>query len=239
MRLEGKTAIVTGGARGIGRAVAERFVREGARVFAADLRLDRDQLGLEGLVEREIDVTDANQVAAFVSEIGAVDILVNNAGIVDYGDVISTDDAQWDRILAVNLRGTVRCCRAVAPGMLARGAGAIVNVASINGIRGNYNLAAYSASKGAIVALTRSMALDYAPRGIRVNCVCPGTIEKTGMTLAASQDAEVRAALVAKHPMGRLGTPEDVAGAVLFLASDDASFITGLALPVDGGRHAR
>jgi NAD(P)-dependent dehydrogenase (short-subunit alcohol dehydrogenase family) len=238
MRLEGKTAIVAGAARGIGLAVARRLAAEGASVIAADLRFDPDWADAERLQAREIDVTDAQAVAALASAAGPVEILVNNAGIVDYGDVVAADDAQWDRIFAVNLRGAVLCCRAVVPGMLERGRGAIVNVASINGIRGNYNLAAYSASKGAMVALTRSMALDYAPRGIRVNCVCPGTIEKTGMT-ASAEDPETRAALVAKHPMGRLGTPEDVAGAVLFLAGDDASFITGLALPVDGGRHVR
>ena len=239
MRLEGKTAIVTGAGRGIGRAVAERFALEGATVFAADLRFQPWLEELRQVRLVEADVTREEDVRRLVKEAGAVDVLVNNAGIVEHGDVAAADDAQWDRIMAVNLRGVVLCCRHVVPRMLASGGGAIVNNASINGIRGNYDLAAYSASKGAVVALTRSMALDYAPRGIRVNCVCPGTIEGTGMTADVEGDPQMRAALVAKHPMGRLGTAEDVAGAVLFLASDDAAFITGLALPVDGGRHVR
>jgi NAD(P)-dependent dehydrogenase (short-subunit alcohol dehydrogenase family) len=238
VRLKGKTAIVTGAARGIGRAVAEQFAREGAQVFAADRSFAGDWKGGERLRAVELNVTDEAGVRRLAEE-AAADILVNNAGIVEYGEAAEADDAQWERVMAVNLRGVVLCCRHVVPGMLARGGGAIVNVASINGIRGNYKLAAYSASKGAVVALTRSMALDYALRGIRVNCVCPGTIEGTGMTAGVEEDAAARAALIAKHPMGRLGTAEDVAGAVLFLASEDAAFVTGVALPVDGGRHVR
>ncbi len=237
MRLSGKTAVVTGAGRGIGFAIAERFHREGARVFAADLSF---AAGLSPQIRCvETDVTDERSILELMAQAGAVDILVNNAGVVEYGNVAEADDAQWERILNVNLRGVMRCCRSVVPLMLERGGGAIVNNASINGIRGNHELAAYSASKGAVVALTRSMALDYAPHGIRVNCVCPGTIEGTRMTAPLDEDAKTRAALVAKHPMGRLGTAEDVAGAVLFLASDDAAFVTGLALPVDGGRHIR
>jgi NAD(P)-dependent dehydrogenase (short-subunit alcohol dehydrogenase family) len=230
---------VTGAGRGIGLAVAERFVREGAIVYGADLSFPGGWPRHDRLHAVELDITDEAAVQRLVSDAADIDILVNNAGIVEHADVASAGDEQWDRILRVNLRGAVLCCRHVVPVMLARGGGAIVNNASINGIRGNYNLAAYSASKGAIVALTRSMALDYAARGIRVNCVCPGTIEGTGMTWNVRDDPGTRDALIAKHPMGRLGTPEDVAGAVLFLAGDDASFITGLALPVDGGRHIR
>ncbi len=238
MRLEGKTAIVTGAGRGIGRAVAKRFLREGAGVIAADLQFEHGLVD-ERLRKIELDVTDESAVRKLAAESGRVDILVNNAGIVEHGNVAEADDAQWERILAVNLRGVVLCCRHFVPGMIEHGGGAIVNNASINGIRGNYDLAAYSASKGAVVALTRSMALDYATRGIRVNCVCPGTIEGTGMTEPILEDLAARDELVAKHPMGRLGTADDVAKAVLFLASDDSSFITGLALPVDGGRHVR
>ena len=237
MRLKAKTAIVTGAGGGIGRAVTRRFASEGAKVYAADLRFAADWS--EAAERREIDVTDEAQVRALIAQAGPVEILVNNAGIVEHGTVSEADDAQWERILNVNLRGVMLCCRHAIPGMVERGGGAIVNNASINGIRGNYSLAAYSASKGAVVALTRSIALDYAAKGIRANCVCPGTIEGTGMTAPLQTDPEARAALVAKHPMGRLGTAEDVAGAVMFLASDDASFVTGLALPVDGGRHVR
>jgi NAD(P)-dependent dehydrogenase (short-subunit alcohol dehydrogenase family) len=239
MRLEGKTAIVTGAGRGIGLAVAERFLREGAVVYGADLRFAEGWPESGRLHRVEADVSDEDAVRRLVDRAGAVDILVNNAGIVEHGDVVTADDAQWERILRVNLRAAVLCSRHVIPLMAARGGGAIVNAASINGIRGNYDMAAYASSKGAIVALTMSMALDFAGRGVRVNCVCPGTIERTGMTAGVDEDPEKRAALAAKHPLGRLGTPEDVAGAVLFLASEDASFITGLALPVDGGRHVR
>jgi NAD(P)-dependent dehydrogenase (short-subunit alcohol dehydrogenase family) len=157
--------------------------------------------------------------------------------------VTETTDEEWHRVLDVNLKSQFLCARHAVPPMLARGKGAIVNNASINGIRGNHRLVGYSASKGGIVAMTMAMALDYAPRGIRVNCVCPAAIENTPMDARSAARApdlkKHREYLIAKHPIGRLGQPEDVAYAMLFLASDEAGFITGVALPIDGGRSIR
>ena len=254
LRLNGKVAILTGAGSGIGKATALLFAREGASVVAGvylpeDVAsLERDAQGLPGrLVAVQADVTSdadaANLVRTAVAQFGGLDILFNNAGIERPGRITETTDEQWQQILDVNLKGVFVCTRQAVPEMLKRGGGAIVNNASINGIRGNHSLIAYSASKGGVVALTYALALDYAPHNIRVNCVCPATIENTRMAeIAAGRvaDKEERLRyLVAKHPIGRLGTPEEVAYPVLFLASDEASFITGVALPIDGGRSIR
>ena len=253
MRLAGKIAVVTGAGSGVGRAAALLFHREGARVVAGSIEPDIANLpaevpsGAGSLAAVRMDVTIEDDVrrliGAAVERFGGLDILFNNAGIETSGPVTDVDDETWRRTMDVNLHGVVLCCRHAVPEMLRRGGGAIVNNASINGIRGNHNLVAYSASKGAVVALTRALALDYATRGIRVNCLCPGTIEDTRMVAgkleAAPDTAALRASYIAKHPMGRMARAEEVAAAALFLASDDASFITGVALPVDGGRHIR
>ena len=254
MRLANKVAIVTGAGTGIGRATALLFAREGASVVANVFEaseagpLERDAEGLGGLLRAiQADVTRdadaARLVAEAVGRFGGLDILFNNAGIERPGTITETSDEIWRQILDANLRSVFLCCRHAVPEMLKRGRGAIVNNASINAIRGNHRLAAYSASKGGVVALTFAMALDYAAQGIRVNCVCPAAIENTGMLEKSLSRMEDRAAhleyLLAKHPLGRLGRPEDVAYAVLFLASDEASFITGVAMPVDGGRSIR
>jgi NAD(P)-dependent dehydrogenase (short-subunit alcohol dehydrogenase family) len=254
MRLSGKTAMITGAGSGIGRATALLFAREGANVVAVTLEasdldpLRRDAHPLPGsLLPVQADITREQDVRRSVAEalsrFGGVDILVNNAAIVIHGDVTETSDEQWNSLLDVNLKGAFLCCRHAIPHMRRRGGGAIVNVSSINGIRGNNRLVAYSASKGGLVALTMALAIDHASEGIRVNCVCPATIAPTRMhdaslSQAADPDALARA-LLAKHPMGRYGRPEEVAAAILFLASDEASFITGVTLPVDGGRSIR
>ena len=189
------------------------------------------------------DEDTARLIGAAVDRHGGLDILINNAGIESPGTVTETSDEQWQRLIDVNLKGQFLCARHAVPAMLARGGGSIVNNASINGIRGNHRLVAYAASKGGVVAMTMAMALDYAPRGIRVNCVCPATIENTRMdAIAAARAPDLqkrREYLLSKHPIGRLGEPKDVAYAMLFLASDESSFITGVALPVDGGRSIR
>jgi NAD(P)-dependent dehydrogenase (short-subunit alcohol dehydrogenase family) len=210
--------------------------------------LQRQARGLPGcLLPVQADITREEDVrrsvAEAVSRFGGLDILVNNAAIVIHGDVTDTSDEQWTALLDVNLRGAFLCCRHAVPQMRRRGGGAIVNVSSINGIRGNNRLVAYCASKGGVVAMTMALAIDHASEGIRVNCVCPATIAPTRMHDASLSQAadpeELARALLAKHPMGRYGRPEEVAAAILFLASDEASFITGVVLPVDGGRSIR
>ena len=254
LRLKDKVAIITGGGSGIGRAAALLFARHGACVLAASNRpadhaaLEKEARGLAGpLVTAEADVSReedaARLVATAVQRFGGLDILVNNAGIVSFGAITETSLEEWQRLVDVNLKGTFLCSRHAVLEILKRGRGAIVNVSSINGIRGNHRLAAYAATKGGVVSLTLAMALDYAPYNIRVNCVCPATIEDTGQAALAWELAEDKAAwrryLLEKHPLGRLGRSEEVAYAILFLASDEASFITGVALPVDGGRAIR
>jgi NAD(P)-dependent dehydrogenase (short-subunit alcohol dehydrogenase family) len=253
MRLSTKVAIITGAGSGIGKAAALLFAGEGAQVVAGvyepgdQERVEAEARGLAGAVKAlRCDVTkerDAERLCELaVSCFGRLDILVNNAGIMIPGLVTETTDEEWGRLIDVNLKGAFLCSKYAVPAMLKNGGGSIVNNSSINAIRGNHRLVAYSASKGGVAALTRAMALDYAPH-IRVNCVCPGTIDDTRMlegSIADTLDKEkAREYFVAKHPMGRLGRPEEVARAILFLASDEASFITGVALPVDGGRSIR
>jgi len=254
LRLKGKVAIITGASSGIGRATSLLFAREGATVVASSNRpeelaaLEREAAALAGpLVVIEADVTSEEQVARLVrtaaERFGGLDILVNNAGIVSFGTVTETSLEDWQRLVDVNLRGVFLCSKYAVPELRRRGGGAIVNVSSINGIRGNHRLAAYAATKGGVVALTYAMAIDHAAEGIRVNCVCPATIEDTGQAALAWELAEDKQAwrryLLEKHPLGRLGRSEEVARAILFLASEESSFLTGVALPVDGGRSIR
>jgi len=219
MRLAGKTVLVTGAASGIGLACADRCEREGGRV----LRLDR----------AECDVADQEQVERYFGGVDRLDVLINSAGIAARLPVSEQDPAGWDDVMRVNVRGLYLCSRAAVPLMRARG-GSIIHMASVVGVTGVRNRAAYSASKGAIVALTRNMALDYAGYGIRVNCLCPG-FTRTPLTRGIFADPGRLAKLTALHPLGRLGEPEDIANAALFLASNEAAWITGQAIAVDGG----
>jgi NAD(P)-dependent dehydrogenase (short-subunit alcohol dehydrogenase family) len=254
LRLAGKVAVITGAGSGIGKSTALLFLREGASVVAACYEPgDREALGREArhlpgsLAVMEADVTqdkDAQRlVRTAVEQFGGLDILVNSAGIAFGALATETSEEQWLHVLDVNLKGVFLCSKHAVVEMLKRPGGSIVNVASINAIRGNHRLVAYSASKGGVVGVTLAMALDYAEHNIRVNCVCPAAIESTRMMQramdAAEDAAEMRRYLLAKHPMGRCGRPEEVAYAILFLASDEASFVTGVTLPIDGGRSIR
>lgn len=255
MDFAGKVAVVTGAARGIGRAVALAFAREGAALAA----VDRNQEELQQLVDSikswggkaiaiSADVSDEGDAAKIASETVAafdgVDILVNNAGIQTYGTIETTSLDLWNKTLSVNLSSVYLVSRFVVPELRRRGGGAIVNIASVQGLATAPNVAAYAASKGGVLALTRAMALDYAPEGIRVNSVCPGSIDTPMLRHSANlfdrrPTEEVLGDWGSGHPLGRVGTPEEVAALVLFLASERASFITGAEYRVDGGLLAK
>ena len=239
-RLEDLVALVTGGARGIGRATAERLVADGARVLVADRDLAGAQAAARELgpaaLPLAVDVADAASVAQAVeralAEAGRIDVLVNNAGIVRDATLRNTSDEGWADVLAVNLTGTFHMTRAVAPHMVARGSGVILNAASVVGVYGNFGQSSYVATKAGVIGLTRVWARELGRKGVRVNCVAPGFIS-TDMT--AAMPAEVLAKMRGQTPLGQLGTPEDVAAAYAFLASPEAAFIHGQVLGVDGG----
>jgi 2-keto-3-deoxy-L-fuconate dehydrogenase len=238
-RFEGRTAVVTGGASGIGYEIARQLLEEGARVLAADLDPTGVPAGASGFVCDVSKPTDVNSmVAAAIEEFGHIDILCNNAGIGSVHDVLGCDVEEWDRLFAVNVRGVFLGIKAALPSMLERAHGVIVNTASVAGMMGLRDRAAYCASKGAVISLTQQVAVQYAGTGVRCNCVCPGTVDSpwVGRLLDQADDpALARERLVARQPLGRLGEPTEVAKAVLYLASDDASFMTGSSLVIDGG----
>ena len=228
MRLSQKTILVTGAASGIGEAVAAMCAEQGARVVGLD------RVPCPGSREPLIaDVGDEEQVSAALAGLDSLDALVNCAGIAYRKSIGEQDAAGWDELMRVNVRGTYLVSKYAIAKMRARG-GSIIHLSSVVGITGVRNRAAYSTSKGAIVALTRSMAMDYASSKIRVNCLCPG-FTKTPLTKALFDDPERLAKLTALHPLGRLGLPEDIAHAAVFLASDESSWITGQAIAIDGG----
>ncbi len=241
MRLADTTAIVTGGGSGIGRAISHRFAAEGASVVVADLVAERAETvarELAGAHAVHADVTSAADVERLVREatsaLGRVDILVNNAGFGDADDVLEIDEEAWDREVAINLKAAFLCSRAVLPGMIERGSGVIVNIASVNGMAFFAN-EAYSAAKAGMINLTRSMAVRYGGHGVRVNAIAPGTIRTPLWQERIEKEPAIFERLVRWYPLGRVGEPDDVARAALFLASDDAVWITGEVLRVDGG----
>ncbi len=254
MRLEDRIAIVTGGASGIGLASSRRLLEEGAAVVLCDVDAAAGEravadLRARGLARVDFVQADASAspdvrrvVDAALATHGRIDILFNNAGYYEKGQVHEVSEEEWERAMAVNLRSVFLFSKYVVPGMLERGAGSIIHNASIAAVVGDVNSAAYCASKGGIGLLTRAMALDYAKRGIRVNAICCGEIETPLFVREAAQYGmsadELREVLAEQHPIGRIGQVDEVAAVVAFLASDDASFITGALIPIDGGYSA-
>ena len=242
-RLQGKVAVVTAAGQGIGRAIAEAFVAEGATVWATDR--DVDQLdGLARAKRRKLDVLSDRAVAAFAEKIGPVDILVNAAGFVHHGTVMECDNAAWDFSFDLNVKSMHRMLRAFIPGMLAKGHGSVVNIASGAGsVRGIPNRYVYGATKAAVIGLTKAVAADYIKKGIRANAICPGTIQSPSLDQRIEDLAKLnktsieaaRQAFIDRQPMGRLGTAEEIAMLAVYLASDESSYTTGQIHLADGG----
>jgi NAD(P)-dependent dehydrogenase (short-subunit alcohol dehydrogenase family) len=238
-RFSGKRALVTGAGSGIGEAVARGLHAEGADVLLADVRAESVEAVAADLGERAtpviLDVRDEQGVRRVA---GDLDVLANVAGIGSTTTAPETALDTWEDVFAVNARGTFLCCKHAIPAMVARGGGSIVNMGSVAGLVGLRNRAAYCASKGAVIALTRALAIDHVTDGVRVNAVCPGTVDSPWVRRLVDDVGESLDALRARQPMGRLGTPDEIAAAVLYLASDDAAFVTGTAFVIDGGLTA-
>jgi len=238
-RLQGKTALITGGASGIGLAIAKAFHGQGCRVIVGDLNSTA-----EGFEFQRLDVTCWDSVQRAVAACGPLDLLVNCAGIMHVGKLHEADPSDYDRIQAVNARGTYLCCRAAIDGMLAAGRGNIINLASVASLVAVERRFAYCMSKGAVLAATRAIAVDYAAQGIRANAICPGTVD-TPMIRGyvrkyfGHDEPSTIASLHARQPLGRMGTVDEIASLAVYLASDESSFLTGAAIPIDGGWTAK
>jgi 2-keto-3-deoxy-L-fuconate dehydrogenase len=240
-RLAGKRALVTAAAQGIGRATALAFAAEGAEVLATDI--DGAKLeplaGTPGIAVRPLDVTDGAAIAALAAETGALDVLCNVAGFVHHGTILDCDEADWDFSVALNAGSMYRTIRAFLPAMLEAGGGSIVNMASVaSSIRGIPNRFVYGTSKAAVIGLTKAVAIDFIRQGIRCNAICPGTVQSPSLDarIAAFDDpVAARAAFIARQPLGRLGTPEEIAAVAVHLASDESAYTTGTAIVADGG----
>jgi 2-keto-3-deoxy-L-fuconate dehydrogenase len=240
-RLAGKTAFITAAGQGMGRGAALAFAREGARVWATDLNAKTlsEIEGKDGIRTRVLDVTDENAVKNVAGEVGDVDVLFNCAGIVHHGTILDCAPKDWDQSFAVNVKSMYLVTRAFLPGMLKKGRGSIINMASVaSSIRGLPNRFVYGASKAAVIGLTKAIAADYVGKGIRCNAICPGTVDTPslqGRINAQPDPAQARKDFVARQPMGRLGTVDDITGILVFLASDESLFATGNAYSIDGG----
>ncbi len=243
-RLAGKTAFITAAAQGIGRATALAFAAEGATVIATDLN-DAKLAEIAGpsIRTRRLDATDAADIKAAAAEAGPVDVLFNCAGFVHQGSILDATDAEWDFAFALNVRSMFHTIRAFLPGMLARGAGSIVNMSSgASSIKGAPNRFIYGTTKAAVIGLTKSVAADTVARGVRCNAICPGTIQTPSLddrvaanAAAAGGLEQARAAFIARQAMGRLGNAEEIASLALYLASDESRFVTGTTMVIDGG----
>ena len=244
-RLEDKIALVTGAGAGIGRAIAETFAREGAHVVVTDRDGEAAREVADAIVKSNgsalaetVDVTDTEQVKELMQRLaekfGRLDVLVNNAGVGERSDFRHLDDAAWDKVWKTNVDGTVRCAREAFDLLKASGKASIINLSSVMATKHTRQMSVYSATKGAVSALSRSLAVEYAPYGIRVNALCPGYVD-TALIGRYMQKPMIAKALLTQTPLRRFGTPQDIANAALFLASDEAAYITGAGLHVDGG----
>ncbi|WP_040672233.1 SDR family oxidoreductase [Rhodobacter ferrooxidans] len=239
-RLSGKTALVTAAGQGIGRASALAMAREGARVIATDVNATAlADLAAEGLETRLLDVRDPASIAAAVEAVGPLDVLFNCAGFVASGTILDCDEEQWAFSLDLNMTAMYLMCKAFLPGMLAKGGGSIINMASaVSSVIAAPNRFVYGTTKAGVIGLTKAIAADFITKGIRANAICPGTVESPSLEarLRATGDFEAaRAAFVARQPIGRIGQPEEIAALVVYLASDESSYTTGVAHVIDGG----
>lgn len=237
-RLQGKTAIVTAAAQGIGRAIAEMYAKEGAKVFATDINAEK-LAELKGVETFVLDVLDPAAIKAAVAKTGPVDILANCSGFVHAGGILECEDDDFDFSTDLNVKASFRMIRAFLPGMLENGGGSIVNIASVaSSIAGVPNRFIYSATKAGLIGLTKSVAKDYVSKGVRCNAICPGTVQSPSLDdriNALADPVQARKDFIARQPMGRLGTPEEIAYLAVYLASDESAFTTGDAIIIDGG----
>ena len=239
--MQGKMALVTAAAAGIGRASALAFAREGAQVIATDINEGglKALAGTAGITTRRLDVLDKGAIEALAKQVGTIDVLLNAAGFVHHGSILECDDKAWDFTLNLNVRSMFWMSKAFLSGMLAKGKGAIVNIASgASSIRGIPNRFVYGTSKAAVIGLTKSIAADFITKGIRCNAIAPGTIDTPSLgdrINAFADPVQARKDFIARQPMGRLGTAEEIADAALFLASDESSYATGTCIEIDGG----
>jgi len=240
-RLTEKRALVTAAAQGIGCATAKFFAAEGAQVIATDVNEDKlaELNGVPGVSTRCLDVTDADAVLEVAADVGAIDVLFNCAGFVHHGSVLECGESDWDFSFGVNVKSMYFTIRAFLPAMLDAGGGSIINMASVaSSIKGIAHRCVYGASKAAVIGLTKSVAADYIDRGIRCNAICPGTVESPSLQAridAFDDPVEARRAFIARQPLGRLGTAEEIAAMAVYLASDESAFTTGVNMVVDGG----